>query len=83
MTVHGLYMLIRLIGQRAKVPNAHPHRYRHTFACQWIINGGDLARLRIIMGHRSIAVTQRYLQIAQPDIAKAHAATSAGDRWRL
>lgn len=83
MTAHGLYMLVKLIGERAKVPNAHPHRYRHTMAVQWIVNGGDLARLRIVLGHRSIVVTQRYLQIAQPDIAKAHAATSAGDKWRL
>lgn len=83
MNAHGLYVIIHAIGERAKVPNAHPHRWRHTMAVQSIINGMDLRRLQLLLGHQSIEMTQRYLQFAQPDVQAIHAATSAADRWRL
>jgi integrase/recombinase XerD len=83
MTPHSLHQLMLKIGKRAKVENVHPHRWRHTFAIQFLKNGGDLARLRILLGHRNIAVTAIYTNFAQPDVAAIHAATSAGDRWRL
>ena len=79
MTPHGLQMLCNKIGERAKVEHAHPHRWRHTFAIQFLKNGGDLARLKILLGHRSIAVTQIYTKFAQADVAAIHAATSAAE----
>jgi integrase len=41
---------------------------RHEFATTFIENGGDLATLKKIMGHTSIATTQKYLH---PDIEGA------------
>jgi integrase len=35
-------------GNQAGLPNLHPHRLRHTFAHQWLAEGGgetDLMRL--------------------------------------
>lgn len=42
----------------------HPHMLRHTFATSYIAGGGNLEFLRILLGHSSYNVTQRYLHLA-------------------
>jgi integrase/recombinase XerD len=38
------------------------HSCRHTFAAGWLEAGGDIYRLSRLMGHGSVAITERYLQ---------------------
>ena len=42
----------------------HPHLLRHTFATSYIAGGGNLEFLRVLLGHASYNITQRYLHIA-------------------
>ena len=49
---------------RAGLADFHFHDLRHTFASQWMMNGGDLYALRGILGHKSIAMTQRYAHLS-------------------
>ena len=44
------------------------HAFRHSFARLWIINHGDLMRLKTILGHSNIAVTNEYLQMFGQDL---------------
>jgi integrase len=37
----------------------HAHKFRHTFATRYIENGGDIERLRKILGHSSYAMILR------------------------
>lgn len=46
------------------------HRYRHTFAKQWILNGGDVVSLSKLLGHSSLEITQNYINLLVSDIAK-------------
>jgi site-specific recombinase XerD len=78
-----LRKLIVAIGERAGVQGAHPHRFRHTFAIQYLRNGGDPYTLQRILGHSDLAMTRRYLQLAQADIDAVHRRVSPVDGWRL
>jgi integrase/recombinase XerD len=62
----------KYLGERAKVSPCHPHRFRRTFALWCLRHGMDLHSLRLLMGHSSLAVFQRYLALAGEDIERAH-----------
>ena len=43
---------------------------RHTFASQWVLSGGSIEKLREILGHYSVIVTERYTHL-RPDLFAA------------
>ncbi len=63
-TKSGLYQLIARLGEWAEldVERCSPHVFRHTFACRFWRETGDIYRLSKILGHSSISVTERYLR---------------------
>jgi site-specific recombinase XerD len=47
----------------------HAHRFRHTFATMYVENGGDIERLRKILGHSTYAMILRYVHLNKQDLA--------------
>ena len=62
LSVTGLHQMIKRVAWRAKVPDAHAHRFRDTFAVTFLENGGDLETLQTILGHSNIETTLRYVR---------------------
>jgi site-specific recombinase XerD len=57
-----------------------PHTLRHTFAINWLLNGGDTLSLQRLLGHSSPAMTTRYVNFATADLAELHRTVSPLDR---
>jgi integrase/recombinase XerD len=79
----SLRSIIRNLGIRAGVKNCHPHRFRHTFAIEYLRNGGDPFTLQSLLGHSSIDMVQHYLRIMELDRKAAHSRASPVDMWKL
>jgi len=72
------------IGQRAGISGrANPHRFRHTFATEFLRNGGDVHVLQKLLGHASLEMVWRYVHYVQADINTAHRRASPADNWKL
>ncbi len=75
--------IIRRLGKRAGVVGAHPHRFRHTFAINFLKNGGNVYTLKEILGHASLKMCLRYLEISQADIEHNYRPASPVKNWGL
>lgn len=59
-----VWKVLREIGEDAGIEGVRisPHTLRHSFAKQWLANGGELIKLSRVMGHTDIETTQVYLK---------------------
>ena len=77
-TPNGLDQMLKRLRDWAGVEHfggirVSAHTLRHTFAVTFLKQGGDLKRLQLLLGHTSLAVTQRYLEdFQQRDARSGH-----------
>ena len=50
----------RRLRELAGLPDAHPHRFRDTFAVEALQDGVAIDRVAVFLGHRSIRITERH-----------------------
>ena len=60
MSADGVRERLNVIGAAAGVPDVHPHRFRHTFAHDYLLAGGQQVDLRRLAGWTSDAMLARY-----------------------
>lgn len=51
---------LKRVFELAEIQGGHPHRFRDTFAADLLLRGIPLERVSILLGHRSIKVTERH-----------------------
>ncbi len=52
--------------------NINAHKWRHTFATNFVKKNGNMEVLRQIMGHTSLKTTQKYLHINADDLHREY-----------
>lgn len=83
LTRSSLRKLIVRLATRAGVKGASVHRFRHTFAVNFLRNGGNVFVLQELLGHARIDTVKTYVRLAERDLAEAQRRASPVDNWRL
>lgn len=81
MTPDGVRDRMKVRGTQAGITDLHPHRFRHTFAHDFLMNGGQERDLKRLAGWTSDVMLERYGASAADARAKAAAQRmKRGDR---
>ncbi|BDZ57860.1 tyrosine-type recombinase/integrase [Barrientosiimonas endolithica] len=81
LTPDGVRERMKVLGARAGVDDLHPHRFRHTFAHDFLKSGGQERDLKRLAGWTSDVMLERYGASAADERARAAAKRlSRGDR---
>ncbi|MDD3173711.1 MAG: site-specific integrase [Herbinix sp.] len=67
--IHTFEGLLQRYNRKRGVAKTSAHLYRHTFAKNWIINGGDIFRLQKILGHSDLTVVKEYVNMFSNDLS--------------
>ena len=80
ISINTIKLLFSRLGKRSGVNRLHAHLCRHTFAINYLLNGGDIFSLKAILGHSSLEMVNRYLHFTSAQITERHHQFSPMDK---
>jgi integrase/recombinase XerD len=82
LSYNGVNHVMQRLAKKAGIDGVRTscHTLRHSFAREFILNGGDVATLSELLGHSSLEMTSRYVHMLVDDVSKVHERVSPGDR---
>jgi site-specific recombinase XerD len=80
LSANAIKLLFQRLKRNTGISNLHAHLCRHTFAINYLMNGGDIFSLKEILGHRSLEMVNHYLHFTSHQIAIQHHKYSPMDR---
>lgn len=82
ITENAIKMIFQRLRDKTGIERLHPHMLRHTFATDYLINGGDLFSLQQILGHTSLEMVKKYSHLASSYIISNHKKLSPLDEMQ-
>jgi site-specific recombinase XerD len=83
MTDNSSRLMFTRLAERSGVHRLHAHLCRHTFATRFLINGGDVFTLQQILGHSTLEMVRRYVNLASSHVSIQHRRFSPLDHLDL
>ena len=80
ITPNAIKLMFTRLAKSSGVKRLHCHLCRHTFAVNYLLNGGDIFSLREILGHTSLEMVSHYLHFTTAQITDQHHKYSPMDR---
>ncbi|MFC1986394.1 tyrosine-type recombinase/integrase [Chloroflexota bacterium] len=82
ITVNTVKLVFSRLAKNSGVNRLHAHLCRHTFAINYLLNGGDIFSLREILGHTTLEMVNHYLHFTSSQITSQHHKYSPMDRMQ-
>ena len=82
ITVNTVKLVFSRLAKSSEVNRLHAHLCRHTFAINYLLNGGDIFSLREILGHTTLEMVNHYLHFTSSQITAQHHKYSPMDRMQ-
>jgi len=80
ITVNTIKLLFSRLAKTSGVVRLHAHLCRHTFAIDYLLNGGDAFSLQAILGHTSLEMVRNYVHFNRSQIIFQHHKYSPVDK---
>lgn len=63
LSANAVELFIKRLKKSLNIKKLYPHLFRHTFATMFLMNGGNIYDLKIILGHTSLEMVENYLHL--------------------
>jgi site-specific recombinase XerD len=85
ITGNTIKLVFSRLAKSSGLKRLHAHLCRHSFAINYLMNGGDIFSLREILGHTTFEMVNHYLHFTTSQITEQHHKFSPMDKmkWKL
>lgn len=80
ITTNTIKLIFSRLAKSSGIDRLHAHLCRHTFAINYLLNGGDIFSLQEILGHTTLEMVRHYLRFTSSQITARQHEYSPMDR---
>jgi site-specific recombinase XerD len=80
LSANAIKLLFSRLKKTTGIKRLHAHLCRHTFATNYLLNGGDVFTLKEILGHTTLEMVNSYLHFTTSQLAVLHHQFSPMDK---
>ena len=80
ITANAIKLVFSRLSKNSGVKRLHCHLCHHTFAINYLLNGGDIFSLKEILGHTTLEMVNHYLHFTRSQLTAQHHKYSPMDK---
>lgn len=72
LSISGIELIVRKLGENTNINKVHPHKFRRTLATMAIDKGMPIEQVQKLLGHVKIETTMHYAMVNQNNVKISH-----------